>query len=157
MTTANLCKSLVHNIGVVIVGFAFAFFGTRIDSLAGFSEFHSALARSAAYLLLTVGFLIRVWATYLFYERHMTVIKLAPQKQLVTSGPYRFTRNPLYLGGNLFIFLGAVLFRGSPAGIVLTAVNVVAVDFMIRREEKQLENDFGEEWASYKNRVRRWI
>ena len=87
----------------------------------------------------------------------MKVIKLAPQKKLITSGPYRFSRNPLYLGGNLFIFLGAVLFLGSPSGIVLTSINLVAVDFMIRREERQLARDFGEEWLAYRNKVRRWL
>jgi protein-S-isoprenylcysteine O-methyltransferase Ste14 len=87
----------------------------------------------------------------------MAVIKLTPQKHLITSGPYRFSRNPLYLGGNVFIFLGAGLFLGSPAGIVLTAINIIAVDVMIRREEGQLARDFGEEWVSYRNRVRRWL
>jgi protein-S-isoprenylcysteine O-methyltransferase Ste14 len=153
----DLLKSLLHNIGVVLVGFAFAFLGRGIDSLLRIAEFHSALARAAACVLLTTGFVIRVWAAFLFYERRMKVIKLAPQKTLITSGPYRFSRNPLYLGGNFFIFLGAVLFLGSTAGIVLTGLNIVAVDFMIRREEKQLARDFGDEWVSYKRRVRRWF
>jgi protein-S-isoprenylcysteine O-methyltransferase Ste14 len=153
----DLLKSLLHNVGVVIVGFAFALIATRIDFLLGIADFHSAVAQIAGCVLLITGFAIRVWATFLFYERHMAVIKLAPQKQLITSGPYRFSRNPLYLGGNVFIFLGAVLFLGSPAGIVLTAVNIVAVDFMIRREEGQLSQDFGEEWMSYRHRVRRWL
>lgn len=153
----NLLKSLLHNCGVVIVGFAFAFLGRGIDSLLGIAGFDSIFSRIAGCLLLTIGFLIRVWATFLFYERQMAVIKLTPQKHLITSGPYRFSRNPLYLGGNVFIFLGAVLFLGSLAGIVLTAINIVAVDFMIRREEKQLARGFGEEWMSYKSRVRRWL
>jgi protein-S-isoprenylcysteine O-methyltransferase Ste14 len=153
----NLLKSFLHNIGVVIVGFAFAFIGVGIDALLDFSEFHSAFARIAGSLLLMIGFVTRVWATLLFYARQMKVIKLAPQKALFTSGPYRFSRNPLYLGGNVFIFLGAVLFLGSPSGLVLTASNVFAVDFMIRREEKQLEREFGEEWVSYKHKVRRWL
>jgi protein-S-isoprenylcysteine O-methyltransferase Ste14 len=153
----NLFKSILHNIGVVIVGFVFGYLGRGIDSLLGIGEFHSVCALIAGCLFVSVGFMIRVWATFLFYERRMKVIKLAPQKALITSGPYRFSRNPLYLGGNFFIFLGAVLFLGSPAGIVLTALNIVAVDFMIRREEKQLARDFGEEWLSYRNTVRRWL
>jgi protein-S-isoprenylcysteine O-methyltransferase Ste14 len=157
VTTMNLIKSLIHNIGVVIVGFAFAFLGRKIDSLLGIAEFHSVFAVTAGCLFVGVGFVLRVWATYLFYQRQMKVIKLAPQKKLITSGPYRFSRNPLYLGGNLFIFLGAVLFLGSPSGIVLTAINLVAVDFMIRRGERQLARDFGEEWLAYRNKVRRWL
>ncbi len=155
--TQNLIKSLFHNIGVVIVGFAFAFLGRKIDSLLGIAEFHSVFTVIAGCLSVGVGFVLRVWATFLFYERQMKVIKLAPQKKLITSGPYRFSRNPLYLGGNLFIFLGAVLFLGSPSGIVLTAINLVAVDFMIRRGERQLARDFGEEWLAYRNKVRRWL
>lgn len=157
MTAVNFVKSLLHNIGVVIVGFGFAFLGTAIDSLLGITEFDFLFATTVGWLLLSIGFLVRVWATFLFYERHMKVISLVPQKTLITAGPYRFSRNPLYLGGNVFIFLGAVLVLGSPTGIVLTAINIVAVDFMIRREEKQLERDFGDEWVSYSNRVRRWL
>jgi protein-S-isoprenylcysteine O-methyltransferase Ste14 len=154
---ANLLKSILHNVGVVIAGFAFAYLGRGIDSLLGIAEFASVSAMIAAFALIALGFLTRVWATFFFYERQMKVIKLAPQRTLITAGPYRFSRNPLYLGGNFFIFLGAVLFLGSPSGIVLTAINLVAVDFMIRREERQLARDFGEQWLSYKKNVRRWL
>ena len=111
----------------------------------------------AAGVLLAVGLLLRIWATFHFYQRRMKVVSLVPQKSLITSGPYRFSRNPLYLGGNVFIFLGAVLFLGSPSGIFLTAINILVVDRMIRREEKQLEREFGLEWVSYRDRVRRWL
>ncbi len=154
---ASLAKSLLHNIGVVLVGFGVSWLGVALDSLLGLRQFKSLLATTAALLLLAAGFLLRVWATYLFYERRMKVISLVPQNRLVTTGPYRFSRNPLYLGGNVFIFLGASLFLGSPMGIVLTALNVPIVNAMIRREERQLELDFGEGWLRYKQQVRRWI
>jgi protein-S-isoprenylcysteine O-methyltransferase Ste14 len=154
---ANLVKSLLHNTGVLIVGFAFGLAGVSIDSLLGFRQFESLFTTTAAWLLLALGFLLRVWATVQFYERHMKVISLVPQKRLITSGAYRFSRNPLYLGGNVFIFLGAVLFFGSPSGIVLTAINILLVDFMIQREERQLEQEFGADWVRYKSQVRRWI
>lgn len=157
MVLVILLKSLLHNIGVLIVGFCFAFLGRAIDSLLSISRFDSVLTIAAALALLTTGFLLRVWATYLFYERRMKVISLVPQKQLITSGPYRFSRNPLYLGGNVFVFLGASLFIGSPTGIVLTAVSILVADLMIRREEKQLAQEFGEDWVRYAKSVRRWL
>jgi protein-S-isoprenylcysteine O-methyltransferase Ste14 len=150
-------KSILHNIGVVLVGFGFASLGRGVDLLLGVAAFHSVVTTVAGWLLVAVGFFLRVWATFYFYERHMKVIRLEPQHKLITSGPFRFSRNPLYLGGNVFIFSGAVLILGSPAGVFLTAINMIGVDFMIRREERQLERDFGEEWVRYKSRVRRWI
>ncbi len=153
----KLTKSTFHNLGVVIVGFAFALLGRGIDYLLGAPNFSSVFTAILGGLFVSTGFLIRLWATSLFYERRMKVISLAPQQELVTSGPYRFSRNPLYLGGNLFVFLGAVLLLGSPSGIVLTLINILAVDVMIRREEKQLQRHFGEEWTRYRRRVRRWL
>ena len=82
----------------------------------------------------------------------MKVIWLVPQKHLITSGPYRFSRNPLYLGGNVFIFFGAASLLGSPTGLFITAIHLPFVDLFIPREEKQLEKDFGEEWVRYKGR-----
>jgi len=153
----SLLKSILHNIGVVLVGFGFAYLGTRLDLLLGVRKFHSVLTTTAGTFLLIIGFLLRVWATFHFYQQRMKVISLVPQRALITSGPFRFSRNPLYLGGNGFIFLGAALLLGSPAALVLTILHLPLVDRMIRREEKQLEQDFGSEWRVYRNRVRRWL
>jgi hypothetical protein len=49
-----------------------------------------------------------VWATYHFYQHRMRVIWLVPQDALITTTPHRISRKPLYLGGNVLIFLGAV-------------------------------------------------
>ncbi len=87
----------------------------------------------------------------------MNVIVLEPQAHLVTSGPFRFSRHPLYLGGNLFMFLGAVIGLGSRSGLALMVINLVAVDVMARREEKQLEQRFGDEWRRYAARTHRWL
>jgi protein-S-isoprenylcysteine O-methyltransferase Ste14 len=154
---ANLVKSVLHNVGVVLVGFAVAFLGAAADSRLGLRGFKSSSATTAGGLLITAGFLLRVWATFLFYQHRMKVISLVPQKRLITSGPYRFSRNPLYLGGNGLIFAGAALWLGSPCGFILTVIAILAAEFMIRREERQLEHDFGEEWLRYKSHVRRWL
>jgi protein-S-isoprenylcysteine O-methyltransferase Ste14 len=152
-----LLKSILHNIGVLVVGFGVAYLGMRVDALLGVSAFASPLVTAAAWLLLALGFLLRVWATLHFYSRGMRVISLEPQRTLITSGPYRFSRNPLYLGGNVFIFFGAALLLGSPAALLLTAAHLPLIDLFIRREERQLERDFGDEWRSYARGVRRWL
>jgi protein-S-isoprenylcysteine O-methyltransferase Ste14 len=153
----NLLKSIFHNVGVVAVGFGVALLGSSLDGVLGITRFHSLLGAIAGWVLLTAGFLLRVWATFHFYEHQMRVISLSPQPTLITSGPYRFSRNPLYLGGNVFIFFGTSLLLGSPSALVLTAIHLPLVDLMIRREEGQLERKFGEDWIRYKQQVRRWL
>ena len=152
-----ITKSFLHNIGVVIVGLAVAFIGTRLDLIFGIPDFSSALTTFLGSLLLIAGFLLRVWATFYFYQERLKVISLSPQQTLITSGPYRFSRNPLYLGGNVFVFLGAALLLGSPAAVFITIVHLPLVDLFIRREERQLERDFGAEWLEYRKRVRKWL
>lgn len=153
----SLLKSILHNLGVVAVGLGVAYLCTKMDSLIGIGNTRSAVAATAGSLLIAIGFFIRVWATFYFYMNRMKVISLVPQRTLVTLGPYRFSRNPLYLGGNVFIFFGAALLLGSPSALLFTAIHLPLIDLFIRREEKQLEKAFGEEWVRYKNQVRRWI
>ena len=153
-----LLKSILHNIGVVAVGFLFALIGVGTDRLLGVASFQSLFALVLGSALLAVGFLLRVWATYHFYCRQMNVIVFSAQTHLITDGPYRFSRNPLlYLGGNVFIFLGASLVLGTLGGIVLTVIHWPLMGLMVRREERQLEAAFGDQWRQYKERVRRWI
>jgi protein-S-isoprenylcysteine O-methyltransferase Ste14 len=153
----NISKSILHNVGVVIVGLAVAYLGTLVDSALDVSRFASPLVKAAALLLLVLGFLVRVWATVYFYSQKMRVISLKPQHTLITSGPYRFSRNPLYLGGNVFIFFGAALLLGSPTALFATAIHLPLMDRFIHKEEAQLDREFGEKWRSYKKRVRRWL
>jgi protein-S-isoprenylcysteine O-methyltransferase Ste14 len=82
------------------------------------------------------------------------VISLEPQETLITSGQYRFSRNPLYLGGNVFIFFGSALLFGSPTALFVTAIHIPLMDLVIRREERQLERVFGGAWLDYKKRMR---
>jgi protein-S-isoprenylcysteine O-methyltransferase Ste14 len=152
-----LLKSVLHNIGVVVVGIAVAFVGTRLDLFLGIREFRSAFTSVVGCLLLIVGFLLRVWATFYFYQNRMKVISLSPQRTLITCGPYRFSRNPLYLGGNVFVFLGAALLLGSPAAVFGTIIHLPFLDLFIRREERQLATEFGAQWLHYRQRVRRWL
>jgi len=152
-----ILRSVLHNVFVLAVGLAWAYLGTRVDALTGVHEFSSLPVKVVAIVLLVLGFLTRLWATAHFYSHHMRVISLDPQGTLITSGPFQYSRNPLYLGGNVFTFFGASLLLGSPAALVMTVLHLPLVDLMIRREERQLESRFGAEWRSYRARVRRWI
>ena len=155
--TINLFKSLLHNIGIVILSLALAFLGKLIDSLLGLPTLMSMIAAIAGALLLLLGFLLRLWAVVHFYNHSMRVISLEPQGSLVTAGPYRYSRNPLYLGANVFCFFGAALLLGSPTGLIMTAVHLPFMNLMIRREERQLEQKFGDSFRAYKRQVRRWL
>jgi protein-S-isoprenylcysteine O-methyltransferase Ste14 len=154
---AHLARSALHNLGVTIVAFGVGFLGVGVDHLLGIREFRSLVTVLAGALLMKIGFLLRLWATFHFYRVGMKVISLVPQKTLVTTGPFRFSRNPLYLGGNVFSFLGAALVLGSPSAIGITLVHLPFLDWMIRREERQLEKIFGEAWVRYRSTVRRWV
>jgi protein-S-isoprenylcysteine O-methyltransferase Ste14 len=152
-----IAKSILHNIGVVLVSFLVAYLGRGADLLLGIASFSSTATCIAGCVLLALGFFVRTWAAVHFYQHGLRVVSLAPQATLITTGPYRFSRNPLYLGGNVFMFVGAALFLGSVMALVITAVHLPLIDRFIRREEEQLEQTFGEAFVNYKGRTRRWL
>ncbi len=80
-----------------------------------------------------------------------------PTTAIVTSGPFRYTRNPIYVSMTL-IYLGITLLANALWPLVLLPFVLVAVDRgVIAREERYLERKFGEEYIRYKARVRRWL
>jgi protein-S-isoprenylcysteine O-methyltransferase Ste14 len=80
-----------------------------------------------------------------------------PPRRLVISGPYRYLRNPMYLGAGLALF-GAALFYRSPALAVYAAGFVLVTHFfVIGYEEPTLRRLFGGEYEAYRARVRRWL
>jgi protein-S-isoprenylcysteine O-methyltransferase Ste14 len=76
---------------------------------------------------------------------------------LVTSGPFRFSRNPIYLG-MLFWLIGLAVLLGSLISFLFPLLFFLLANFLvIPREEKDLEKKMGEKYIQYKRHVRRWL
>lgn len=80
-----------------------------------------------------------------------------PTRALVTGGPYRFTRNPMYLGFSLIYLATAVLANSGWSMALLPPVLATMLLGVIVREERYLAARFGEEYTAYQRRVRRWL
>lgn len=80
-----------------------------------------------------------------------------PVRALVVGGPFRFTRNPIYIALAL-IYLGVTCIFNTLIALALLPIALATIHIgVIRREEKYLEIKFGDEYLQYKERVRRWI
>lgn len=80
-----------------------------------------------------------------------------PTTAIVQSGPYRFSRNPLYLGVT-FVYLGLTLAANTWWGFILLVPVLLALHFgVVRREERYLELKFGDTYRQYRARVRRYF
>jgi protein-S-isoprenylcysteine O-methyltransferase Ste14 len=114
--------------------------------------------RLAVALLAGGAWLVLDGAAMLFFRRAGTsMVPMNPTTALVTSGPYRFTRNPMYVGMAFLYVALAFAFGVIWALVFLPAVIVVIDRFVIAREEPYLERKFGQAYRDYKTRVRRWL
>jgi protein-S-isoprenylcysteine O-methyltransferase Ste14 len=104
-----------------------------------------------------VGFLLGIGAFIEFRKARTTVDPHGSAKKLVTSGIYRFTRNPIYLGFLLMI-IGLPLNSGLYWGLVMAPFYVLLMNrLIIQHEEAYLEKKFGKTYTDYTSRVRRWV
>lgn len=109
--------------------------------------------------LASIGAGVGLVATALdrFRRTHQDPKPWLPTPELVTDGPYMVTRNPMYLGVVLIMIgLGTVLGNGWFAITGVLAALVVE-KLAVRHEETYLERKFGDDYRTYKKRVRRWI
>jgi protein-S-isoprenylcysteine O-methyltransferase Ste14 len=80
----------------------------------------------------------------------------APPQRLVAEGPYRYMRNPMYLGHLIFMLGLALTFR-SWFALLLLAIRAAWFQTRVLADEARLESTFGAEYAAYRARVKRWI
>src|SRR5881628_3074988 len=96
-------------------------------------------------------------AGVLFRQAGTTPNPTKPTTALVVRGPYRFTRNPMYVA-LAALYLGLTLLVNDVWPLVLLPVGLALVQWrVIAREEAYLERKFGDQYRAYKARVRRWI
>ncbi len=103
------------------------------------------------------GLLLGATAVSRMLRAHTSPDPDRPTTALVTDGPYRFTRNPIYLGF-LLVYLGFTLMAGSLWGLLLSPFLIWTVtSIIIHAEERYLRAAFPNEYEAYKARVRRWL
>lgn len=82
-------------------------------------------------------------------------LSLVPET-LITRGPYRFSRNPMYVC-ELSIWTGWTLYYGSPGLLAVVSVLGAGMRYAVSREERTLASRFGDSWREYASKVPRWI
>ncbi len=103
------------------------------------------------------GLTLAWWAVSSMRRAHTPLDPGRPVAALVTSGPFRFTRNPIYLGFTLII-LGLAFIAGTWWGLILTPlVLLLTTRIIVRAEEAYLRATFGKRYRDYASGVRRWI
>jgi len=111
----------------------------------------------AGVALVVAGLALMAWAGRTMWVSHTTVSPWARVSALVTSGPFRFTRNPIYLG-DLLVYLGVALWVGTWWPVLFLPLLFPAVQgLVIGPEERYLTARFGDDYTAYLQRVRRWI
>lgn len=106
---------------------------------------------------LVSGLLLIFISAGLFRRRHTTLNPFGESSALVQDGLYRYSRNPMYLG-MLLVLAGTALWFGHVLSFAVLPVFVAVVSRQnIRHEEQALETHFGDEYRSYRQRVRRWL
>jgi protein-S-isoprenylcysteine O-methyltransferase Ste14 len=100
---------------------------------------------------------LAVWAHLTFRRHHTVVNPRGDVSAIVTEGPFRYTRNPMYLTLLIAYVGGALLFELPWAWLLLPVVFLALHFGVILPEERYLTAKFGPTYASYKNRVNRWL
>ena len=115
------------------------------------------LTLSLGTLCILVSIVLVVTAMRAFRKAKTNIDTRKPTTSIVTAGPYRFSRNPIYLSMTL-LFVGiAILVNSLWILLALIPVLVMMRFGVIDREEIYLAKKFGEEYIRYKARVRRWL
>ena len=130
--------------------------GLGLQRRVGSRRGRPAAAAPVGWALLVAGVGLAALFLTSFGRARTPVDPRKPTTRLVTTGPYRFTRNPGYLALAL-VFAGIGVLTGGWALVMLVPTLLVIDRGVIAREERYLEGRYGDEYRSYRGRVRRWI
>jgi protein-S-isoprenylcysteine O-methyltransferase Ste14 len=142
---------------VILFGFVLLYLPARLFSVIVWPA-RIGTSQVAGIVICTIGATIALWcvSSFAFIGRG-TPAPFAAPRWLVTRGPYRLVRNPMYIGVGMF-FVGAAVFYQS---LLLLAYAVLFFAsshlFVVLYEEPTLHRTFGDEYTAYCGHVRRWL
>ena len=108
-------------------------------------------------VLFILGWIPNIWIGILFRKIKTSIPSKETPKKLITSGLFKFSRNPNYLGMVIALF-GEAIFLGSLITFIIPVLFFIFINILnVSFEEKVLEKKFGKKYLDYKKKVRRWI
>jgi len=108
-------------------------------------------------VLIGAGIALALWSALAFARARTTIVPRQDPSALVETGPYRFSRNPIYVA-DLMILAGWALSCGTVIGLLMVVpFGQVLLSRFIRPEEAVLEAHLGAPYRAYRDRVRRWL
>jgi protein-S-isoprenylcysteine O-methyltransferase Ste14 len=146
---------------VILIPLAIVSLSEVIDTALSLNRFVGSTARLFfAVPIFTVGVIYILWSNIFLVVRGKGGptegfgVAISPRtERLVTTGPYRNTRNPMVFGA-FSVYFALAIFIGSVGGLILLTIFFVLASFYLKRvEEPRLINDFGDEYKEYQRRV----
>jgi protein-S-isoprenylcysteine O-methyltransferase Ste14 len=130
----------------------------KLGPRSGWSQAVPATWNLTGLIAVAMGLAFYVWCLAFHFKSYRASVRIGfSPPHLVVTGPYKYSRNPMYVSG-LFAWLGWTVFYGSPAVFVgLVLLWSVFTFRVIPHEECQLEALFGDEYLEYRSSVRRWV
>lgn len=151
-----LVRTLTY--ATLFVGFLLVYVPARILSWSGMvrpSGF--AWPQAVGLLVTTVGAALALWCVADFaWIGKGTPAPFDPPRQLVMRGPYRFVRNPMYIGAITAVIGAALYYQSGMLAIYCVAFLIVTHLFVVLYEEPTLRKKFGPEYQAYCGQVHRW-
>ena len=130
--------------------------GLALDRLLPLTEVHG-LAKPVGGIIVALALLSDIWCATVFRRRRTTIMPHRAVSALVTDGPYRWSRNPIYVS-HVALTFGLGLLLGSPWIVLLTPALIWGLTTLaIVPEERHLSKKFGSTFAAYAARAPRWL
>ena len=157
IATFALIRALTYS--TLFIGFFLVFLPGRVLTASGIAPPDARGPWQLLGLLLgAAGGLLALWCIVTFALRGRgTPAPFDPPRKLVVLGPYRYLRNPMYLGAGLALGGAALFYRSVALAGYLAAFLLVTHLFVLFYEEPALRGSFGAEYEAYCRRVARWI
>jgi protein-S-isoprenylcysteine O-methyltransferase Ste14 len=143
----------------VFIGFVLVYLPSRFLSWSGIvAPATTGAPQVAGIILVTIGTAIALWCllTFVFIGKG-TPAPFDPPRKLVIRGPYRFVRNPMYIGAGMTIAGAALFYESLSISIYTCLFFLITHLFVVFYEEPTLRRTFGDEYEAYFCRVKRWI
>lgn len=140
-----------------VLGIGVAWLVGRVVPLPLVPDIFRPVSLLAGYVAMVLASATITWAMLTFRRADTGIYPNQPATSIVARGPYRFSRNPMYVGLTV-LNLGIALVANSMWMIAaLPIVLWMLTVLVIRREEAYLSSAFGESYAEYRRSVRRWL